>query len=73
MRLFLCFALPPLAVLLYGRPLAAVLCALLTLAGWAPGVVYALAIAGGHKWNVSLSRLETQVRSSQRSQRAMHR
>lgn len=42
MRFVLAILLPPLAVLLCGKPFQAILNLLLTLLGWLPGVVHAL-------------------------------
>ncbi len=43
--------MPPLAVLLTGRPAAAVLNAGLTLLLWIPGVIHAFAVVNEHKAN----------------------
>ena len=40
--------LPPLAVLLCGKPLQALLSIPLTLLGWAPGVIHALFVVNNH-------------------------
>ena len=40
--------LPPLAVLLCGKPLQALLSVPLTLLGWAPGVIHALFVVNNH-------------------------
>ncbi|MCP4175976.1 MAG: YqaE/Pmp3 family membrane protein [Fuerstiella sp.] len=56
MRYFLIFLLPPVAVLLRGKPLLSVLNLILTLSGWIPGVIHALLIINDHKHNESLSR-----------------
>ena len=39
---------PPLAVLLCGKPLQALLSLPLTLLGWAPGVIHALFVVNNH-------------------------
>ncbi len=40
--------LPPLAVLLCGKPVQALLSIPLTLLGWAPGVIHALIVVNNH-------------------------
>ncbi len=40
--------LPPLAVLLCGKPFQALLSVPLTLLGWAPGVIHALFVVNNH-------------------------
>lgn len=49
MRYFLSFLLPPLAVLLCGKPLLALLNLLLTILGWVPGIIHALLVVNDHK------------------------
>lgn len=44
MRYLIALLVPPLAVLLCGRPLGALLNLLLTLCCWVPGVIHAMAI-----------------------------
>ena len=44
MRYLLAFLLPPLAVLLCGRPIQALLSIPLTIAFWVPGVIHALLV-----------------------------
>lgn len=48
MRYFLCL-IPPLAVLLCGKPFQAVLAFILTLCFYVPGVIYALIVVSSHK------------------------
>lgn len=48
MRYLLAILLPPIAVLLCGRPLMALLNLLLTLLGYIPGMVHALFIVHSH-------------------------
>jgi len=48
MLYLLAFVLPPLAVLLCGKPFQALLSIPLTLLGWAPGVVHALFVVNNH-------------------------
>ncbi|MDQ6671258.1 MAG: YqaE/Pmp3 family membrane protein [Chloroflexota bacterium] len=48
MLYLLAVVLPPLAVLLCGKPLQALLSIPLTLLGWAPGVIHALFVVQNH-------------------------
>ena len=48
MRYFLAIILPPVAVLLCGKPVQAILNILLTLFFWIPGAVHALFVVHGH-------------------------
>ena len=48
MRYFLAIILPPLAALLCGKPIQALLNLILTLLGWVPGVIHALFIVHSH-------------------------
>lgn len=48
MRYFLAIILPPLAVLLCGKPFQVVLNIILTLLGWIPGVIHALFVVQNH-------------------------
>ena len=48
MRYVLALLLPPLAVLLCGKPFQAILNLLLTLCFWVPGVVHALIVANDY-------------------------
>ena len=48
MRYFLAIILPPLAVLLCGKPFQFLLNLLLTLLGWIPGVVHAILVVHAH-------------------------
>lgn len=49
MLYLLAIVLPPVAVLLCGKPVQAVLNLLLTLLLWVPGVIHALFIVSSHK------------------------
>lgn len=51
MLYLLAILLPPVAVLMTGRPGQAGLNVLLTLLGWLPGVVHACLVVGEHKAN----------------------
>ena len=48
MRYFLAILLPPLTVLLCGKPIQFVLNILLTLLGWIPGVIHAILVVNNH-------------------------
>jgi uncharacterized membrane protein YqaE (UPF0057 family) len=49
MRYLFAIILPPLAVLLCGKPIQFLLNLLLTLCFWIPGVIHAFAVVGSHK------------------------
>jgi len=51
MLYLLAILLPPVAVLLTGRPFQALLNVLLTLALWLPGVLHAILVVNEHKAN----------------------
>jgi len=48
MRYFLAIILPPVAVLLCGKPVQFVLNILLTLLFWIPGVIHAILVVNSH-------------------------
>ena len=50
--------LPPLAVLLCGKPFQALLSIPLTLLGWIPGVIHALFVVNNHYADQRANRLE---------------
>ncbi|MBX7167593.1 MAG: YqaE/Pmp3 family membrane protein [Pirellulales bacterium] len=62
MRYLLAFLLPPLAVLLCGKPLQAVLNLVLTLCFWVPGVIHALLIVHDHLADLRNERLIDEMR-----------
>jgi uncharacterized membrane protein YqaE (UPF0057 family) len=49
MLYFLAIILPPVAVLMVGKPIQALLNLVLTLLGWIPGVVHAFLVINSHK------------------------
>lgn len=55
-RYFLSFLLPPVAVLLCGKPILALLNLILTLLGYIPGVVHALLVVNDHKRDLRVAR-----------------
>lgn len=67
MRYVLALLLPPLAVLLCGKPFQAVINLLLTLCFWIPGVVHALLVANDYYED---ERHEDLVRAMERMGRA---
>ncbi len=48
MRYFLAIILPPVAVLLCGKPIQFLLNIILTILGWIPGVVHAILVVHSH-------------------------
>lgn len=48
MRYFLAIILPPLAVLLCGKPVQFILNIFLTLLGWIPGIIHAILVVNNH-------------------------
>jgi uncharacterized membrane protein YqaE (UPF0057 family) len=48
MRYFLAIVLPPVAVLLCGKPIQFFLNLLLTILGWIPGVIHAILVVNSH-------------------------
>ncbi len=62
MRYFLAIVLPPLAVLLTGRPGQAALNLVLTLLGWVPGVIHALLVVHEHQADRRQARLVRSLR-----------
>lgn len=45
----LCILLPPVAVLMVGKPIQALLNLVLTLCFWIPGVIHAILVVNSHK------------------------
>jgi uncharacterized membrane protein YqaE (UPF0057 family) len=62
MLYLLSFLLPPLAVLLAGKPLQALLSLVLTLLGWVPGVVHALFVVNAHYADKRTDRIIKELR-----------
>jgi uncharacterized membrane protein YqaE (UPF0057 family) len=63
MRYLLAIVFPPLAVLLCGKPIQAILNCFLTLLLWIPGVVHALFVVANH---LADKRTERLIRAMQR-------
>jgi uncharacterized membrane protein YqaE (UPF0057 family) len=66
MLYLLAVVLPPLAVLLCGKPFQALLSIPLTLLGWAPGVIHALFVVHNHYADKRANRL---IRAMERGER----
>ncbi|QYR20778.1 YqaE/Pmp3 family membrane protein [Paenibacillus sp. sptzw28] len=49
MRYLLSIVLPPLAVLLCGKPIQFIFNIILTCLGWIPGVIHAMLVVSSHK------------------------
>lgn len=62
MLYLLCLLLPPVAVLLTGRPLQALLNLGLTLLLWIPGVIHAFMVVNEHKANQRADRQARAIR-----------
>ena len=62
MRFVLAILLPPLAVLLCGKPFQAILNLLLTLLGWLPGVVHALFVVQNYFADERANRIVAELR-----------
>ena len=62
MRYILAIILPPVAVLLCGKPIQAVLNLILTLCFWIPGVVHALSVVNSHLADVRAEKMISAVK-----------
>ena len=62
MRYLLAIILPPVAVLLCGKPFQAVLNLILTLCFWIPGVVHALFVVNSHLADVRAEKMISAVK-----------
>jgi len=67
MRYLLAIILPPIAVLLCGKPVQAILNLLLTILFWIPGVVHALLVVHSHLADKRTDRLLEAVGKSRKS------
>ena len=56
---------PPIAVLLIGRPISALLNFGLTLLFWVPGAIHAIMVVNEHKANKRTDRLANKIADSQ--------
>lgn len=59
----LAILLPPVAVLLCGKPIQAVLNLFLTFLLWIPGVIHAFAVVNAHNADKRTTRLERAIKS----------
>lgn len=66
MLYLIAIVLPPLAVLLCGKPLQAFLSLFLTALGWFPGVIHALFVVNNHYADQRAARIERALRASGR-------
>ena len=66
MLYLLAILLPPLAVLLCGKPVQAALNLVLTLMLWIPGVIHAMFVVSDHKADKRVARLEKALRAGGR-------
>ena len=62
MRYLLAIVLPPVAVLLCGKPLQAILNLILTMFLWIPGVVHALFVVNSHLADVRTEKMIAAVK-----------
>jgi len=66
MRYLIAILLPPLAVLLCGKPIQAILNIFLTLLLWVPGVVHALFVVNSHLDDKRTDRVVQAIREKER-------
>jgi uncharacterized membrane protein YqaE (UPF0057 family) len=66
MRYLLAIILPPVAVLLCGKPFLAILNLLLTLCFWVPGVIHALFVVNSHLADVRVKELARAIASTRK-------
>lgn len=59
--------LPPVAVLMKGKPIQAALNLLLTLLGWIPGIIHAVLVVNAANADARNQRLERAIRDSKPS------
>lgn len=64
MRYLLAIIMPPIAVLLCGKPVQFILNILLTLLFWIPGVIHAILVVNSHLADERTARLEKAIRES---------
>ena len=68
MLYLLAIVAPPIAVLLTGRPMQALLNCLLTLLGWVPGIIHAILVVNEHKANKRADRLANRLTRDERDE-----
>lgn len=64
MRFIFAIILPPLAVLLCGKPFQAVFNIILTLLGWIPGMIHAILVVNSHKADKRAVRIEKAIKAT---------
>ena len=64
MRYFFAIVLPPLAVLLCGKPIQFILNIFLTLLGWIPGVIHAILVVNSHLADKRTNKVVRAIRKS---------
>ncbi|MGZ3862495.1 MAG: YqaE/Pmp3 family membrane protein [Bacteroidia bacterium] len=64
MRYFLCFILPPLAVLSTGKIGAFILSIILTICFWVPGIIHAILVVSNHHANKRNDKLVKAMRNN---------
>lgn len=69
MRYLLAILMPPLAVLLCGKPILAVLNLALTLCFYFPGLIHALMVVSSHKADVRADRMAEKIAYSMRGEK----
>ncbi len=62
--MLLAILLPPVAVLLRGKPVESVLCLILTLCFWLPGMIYAMWIVNNDEANKRNKALVSEMRKA---------
>lgn len=70
MRYLLAFILPPVAVLLCGKPITAILNIFLCLLAWIPGVIHAFIVIGSHKADKRMAKHTKAVTSAIKANQA---
>ena len=61
MRYFLAIILPPVAVLLCGKPIQFILNILLTFCFWVPGIIHAIMVVNSHLADKRTSRIVSAI------------
>jgi len=64
LRFIFAIILPPLAVLLCGKPFQALLNIFLTVLGWIPGMIHAVLVVNSHKADKRAARIEKAIKAA---------
>ena len=64
MRYIIAILVPPLAVLLYGKPVQFLLNILLTALFWIPGMIHAILVVNSHLADKRADRIAKEIRSA---------